>query len=319
MSDPAPAAAPARDERTFRAFTKDQGANYAQHRRGYHPKFYKDLIDRHTSTGGELQTLLDVGCGPGTATLALAPQFKHVIGLDPSEGMISTARSLASSSPTPEHVRFEISKAEDLGSHLSPPIQDASIDLITAATAAHWFDMTRFWAQAARVLKPGGTVALWTVGDVRIDPSMPNAAAIQAACDEHEERYVMPFYEPGNFMCRNLYIDLPLPWTVTPPVADFEKASFHRQEWGPENAAEEFFEGGGFTVDFDKMEMIYSTASPIQRWREAHPDAVGTEKDVIRMLRRKTERLLHEAGVEKGKEMIKGNVRGVLIMVKKKS
>jgi trans-aconitate 3-methyltransferase len=27
---------------------------------------------------------------------------------------------------------------------------------------AHWFDMTKFWAEAAKVVKPGGTVALWT-------------------------------------------------------------------------------------------------------------------------------------------------------------
>lgn len=28
---------------------------------------------------------------------------------------------------------------------------------------AHWFDMPKFWAAAAKVLKPGGTVAIWTV------------------------------------------------------------------------------------------------------------------------------------------------------------
>lgn len=27
---------------------------------------------------------------------------------------------------------------------------------------AHWFDMPKFWAAAADVLRPGGTVALWT-------------------------------------------------------------------------------------------------------------------------------------------------------------
>jgi hypothetical protein len=26
----------------------------------------------------------------------------------------------------------------------------------------HWFDMPKFWAEAAQVVKPGGTVALWT-------------------------------------------------------------------------------------------------------------------------------------------------------------
>jgi ubiquinone/menaquinone biosynthesis C-methylase UbiE len=124
-------------EKTFKSFTKDQGDNYAQYRRGYHPDLYKRIINHHTSTGGELNTILDVGCGPGTASRALAPQFAHAIGIDPSEGMINTARSLAGASSTSEPIRFEISTAEDLGSHLSPPVEDSSVDLITASTAAH--------------------------------------------------------------------------------------------------------------------------------------------------------------------------------------
>jgi hypothetical protein len=57
----------------------------------------------------------------------------------------------------------------------------------------------------------------------------------------------------------------------------------------------------------------------MQRWRDAHPDAVGTERDIIRIMRRVIERLLHEAGVEKGKEMIQASLKGVLMMVKKKT
>jgi 2-polyprenyl-3-methyl-5-hydroxy-6-metoxy-1,4-benzoquinol methylase len=33
-------------------------------------------------------TLLDVGCGPGTISLTVAPRLAHVIGLDFSQGMI---------------------------------------------------------------------------------------------------------------------------------------------------------------------------------------------------------------------------------------
>ena len=305
-------------EKTFSSYTKDQGANYAQNRRGYHPNLYKTVIDHHTSTGGQLNTLLDVGCGPGTAASGLAPHFAHVIGLDPSEGMISTARSLAGASSISEPIRFEISTAEDLGGHLSSPIEDASVDLITASTAAHWFDMARFWPRAAQVLKPGGTVALWTTGDVRIHPSLPNAVAIQAAVDDFQERQLKPFLEPGNLLTRNLYVDLPLPWTLASPVAEFDESAFFRKEWGPDDS-DEFFEGGGMSVDLDTMEKVLGTGSPIQRWREAHPDTFGTERDVMRILRREIERLLHEAGVEKGKEVVKGSLRGALLMVKKKA
>jgi hypothetical protein len=50
-------------EKTFSSYTKDQGANYAKLRRGYHPNLYKTVVDYHTSSGGKLDTLLDIGCG----------------------------------------------------------------------------------------------------------------------------------------------------------------------------------------------------------------------------------------------------------------
>ena len=73
------------------------------------------------------------------------------------------------------------------------------------------------------------------------------------------------------------------------------------------------------SVDLDTMEKIMSTVSPIQRWREAHPDAIGTDRDYVKMQRSVIERSLQEAGVEKGKEIVKGSVTGVLLMVKKKA
>jgi trans-aconitate 3-methyltransferase len=321
MADPAPTPAPFSSEKTFRSYTHEQGATYAQNRRGYHPNLYQIILDHHTSTGGQLTTILDVGCGPGTAIRKLAPRFTHAIGLDPSEGMISTARSLGGVSSTSQPIRFEVSTAEDLGSQLSPPIPDSSVDLITAATAAHWFDMSRFWPCAAQLLKPGGTVALWTSSPMYAHPSMPNYAAIQAVISELDDRHLKPYMEPGNLLARKLYIDLPLPWTLARPVLEFDESTFHRKEWNKDGACaegSEFFMGQQ-TADLEALEKVLGTASPVTRWREAHPDAVGTERDVVRMMRREIERLLHEAGVERGKEVVRGGVAGVLLMVKKRA
>lgn len=101
-------------------------------------------------------------------------------------------------------------------------------------------------------------------------------------------------------------------------MADFDESAFFRKEWSPETS-DEFFEGAGLALDLDKMELVLGTTSPVQRWRKAHPDAVGTARDVVRTMRRAIERLLHEAGVEEGKEVVRGNLTGVLIMVKKKA
>lgn len=304
-------------ETTFRSFNNEQGKNYAKVRFDYDPSVYKTMIDRHVATGGKLDTLVDVGCGPGTATRSLAQHFAHAVGFDPSKGMITTAQSLGGTSSTSEPIRFEVSAAEDLGS-----LPDSSVDLITAATAAHWFDMPRFWARAANVLKPGGTVALWSSGSVQVDPSVPNAAGVQAALDEHEE-LLKDYMVPGNLLTRNLYVDLPLPWTLATPVPEFDKSTFHRKEWGTDKSASEprerFLVGEGQGANLAMFETMLSTSSPVVRWREAHPDAVDTETDVVRIMRRNIERALYDAGVEKGKEEVKGGVAAVMLIVKKEA
>ncbi|CZS95671.1 related to trans-aconitate 3-methyltransferase [Rhynchosporium agropyri] len=316
MTTPKPFAS---SEKTFTSYTKEQGKTYAQARPTYNPKLYELVLEHHNTTGGLFDTLLDVGCGPGITSRALAPLFAHVIGLDPSEGMIAEARSLSGKTATGESIRYEISTAEDLGWHLDQPVEDGSVDLITASTAAPWFDMAAFWPRAARVLKPGGTVAIWGSGQIGIHHSVPNSEALNAVLMDFEEEDLLPFFEPGNWLTRNLYVGLPLPWTLTTPVVEFDEESFLRMEWGTgERDSEEFFTGGALTMNLDIMEKIIGTASPVQRWREANPETNGTEKDVVRRVRREIERLMGEVGVEKGKEIIKGSPKGVLLIVKKK-
>jgi hypothetical protein len=122
-------------------------------------------------------------------------------------------------------------------------------------------------------------------------------------------------------LAHNLYADLPLPWTVSPPAAGFDEASFVRTEWGTEAEGalpgDEFLAVGQPEVGMDMLEAMLGTASPVVRWREANQEQVGTEGDVVRMMRRTIERLLHEAGVEKGKETVRGAGLGVLLVVKK--
>ncbi len=251
----------------------------------------------------------------------LAPRFANAIGLDPSEGMISTALSLGGVSSNSKAIRFDISTAEDLGSNLVPPVAAGSVDLITAATAAHWFDMSAFWPRAAQVLKPGGTVALWSSGPIQFDPSMPNSELIQARLDAFEET-LKDYMVEGNRLTRDLYVGIPLPWALAPPVREFDEGSFLRKEWGTGSDSEpgdQFYNTAQQPVDLDTLEKIMGTGSPVVRWREAHADAVGTDRDVVRMMRLDIEQLLRGAGVEKGKEVLKGTVSGVLIMVKKKA
>lgn len=121
-------------EKTFRSYSLDQGQDYAQHRMKYSQSLYDNIISHHTSTGGKLEIALDIGCGPGTATFTIAQTFNNTIGLDPSEGMVNTARSLVNLGQIRNNVKFEVSTAEDIDPALVPA---GSVDLITAATSAH--------------------------------------------------------------------------------------------------------------------------------------------------------------------------------------
>lgn len=44
------------------------------------------------------------------------------------------------------------------------------------------------------------------------------------------DRELRPFMEHGNLLAENLYVDLPLPWTLAQPVPDFDETTFFREE-----------------------------------------------------------------------------------------
>lgn len=305
-------------EQTFRAYTADQGQTYAQARFSYHPDLFKTVLSHHTSTGGQLNTVIDVGCGPGTATRELAPHFQDAIGLDPSEGMISTAQTRGECSATGQ-IRYIISSAEAL----ECGVEDGTVDLITAATAAHWFDMSRFWDRAGRLLRPGGSVALWTMNSEGVHPDVPNHGAINESLHGIRDRELEAFYAVGNRVARDLYVDLGLPWTVSPMVSGFERESILRKTWGTEGnsdveyEAEELLLDGQKWIGMDTFEVMMGTGSPITRWREANPEKTG-EEDVVRVMRREVERLLKDAGVAEQDLAVKAKMNGVLIIVKRK-
>lgn len=311
-------------EPTFRSYNQMQGATYSQNRPTYHPNLYRIVIDHHVSTGGQLGTILDVGCGPGNAVRDLAPHFKHAIGLDPSEGMIRAARSLGGVSSASEDIRFELSTAEELGT--SPTIPDSSVDLIIAATAAHWFDMSLFWPRAAQILKPGGTVALWAARGGYIHHSTPNHAAIQAYISETQDQYLKQYAKQGTHVVFSLYADLLLPWSLREPEEKFDKETFFHKIWSKDVACsdgDEFFASQQnpqfMSVDLDSLEKMLGTKGTVTRWRESHPDKVGTDGDMVKVMRGNIERLLDDAGAQKDQRVLNMGIEGILMMVKKHS
>lgn len=313
-------------EPTFRSYNQKQGAIYSQNRPTYHPNLYKTIIDYHVSTGGKLNTILDVGCGPGNAVRDLSSHFTQAIGLDPSEGMIKAARSLGGTSSDGSHIQFETSTAEELGAGTSLNLADSSVDLIVAATAAHWFDMSLFWPRAAKLLNPGGSVALWAARGGYIHPSTPNHAAIQDYITQIQDKFLRAHAKQGTGIVFNLYTDLVLPWSLEESQDEFDKGAFFHKVWNKETVCsngDEFFASQQkpqfMSFDLDKLEKMLGTKGTVTRWREANACKTGTEEDIVKVMRGHIEGLLYEVGVPKGQEELNMGVEGVLMIVKKHS
>jgi SAM-dependent methyltransferase len=104
------------------------------------------------------KTVLDLGAGTGKLTRSLAARGLEVIAVEPLAAMRA---NLAAALP---EVRALAGTAEEI------PLPDASVDAITVAQAWHWVDPERATLEAARVLRPGGTLGLiWNRRDERVE------------------------------------------------------------------------------------------------------------------------------------------------------
>lgn len=123
----------------------------------YRPSYPQTLIERiifylKQKHNGPYNLAVDVGCGTGQATKLFSPYFTHINAYDVSENQIKQARLVQ----TEANISFNVSSSESL------PLADESVDLITVATAAHWFDLEKFYTECKRVLKINGVLAIFT-------------------------------------------------------------------------------------------------------------------------------------------------------------
>lgn len=117
----------------------------------YRPTYPEALSAYLAEIAPDTTLAVDVGCGNGQFTGQLARHFVEVIGLDPSESQIAHAVAQ-------DRVRYVCAPAEALA------LPDGCAALITAAQAAHWFDLPRFYAEVRRVAAPGAVLALISYG-----------------------------------------------------------------------------------------------------------------------------------------------------------
>jgi SAM-dependent methyltransferase len=164
-----------------RARSFDRAAEEYERARPEYPPLLLDVLPLGTDA-----VVLDVGAGTGKLTRVLAQRYGRVIAVEPLDGMRAILERVV---PAAE---------SHAGSAEAIPLPDASVDGVLAGQAFHWFANDRAVAEMARVLRPGGVLALvWNEPDDERPSPLP----------EQYETYLKQLHDAGL----SIFNDAP-PW-----------------------------------------------------------------------------------------------------------
>ncbi len=217
------------------------GDSYAR----YRPTYPDALAAFLAEVSPDVGYAVDVGCGNGQFTGQLAAHFAEVVGLDPSADQIAHAVGH-------DRVRYICAPAEATG------LPDGCAALITAAQAAHWFDLSRFYAEVRRIAMPGAVLALVSYGVPQFDE------AIDARFRQFYWNEIGRYWPPERRLVESGYagIDFPFGEMDWPPMAirrewDLAALLGYVSTWSALRRVEEAGEGHLVTRFAEDMERLW--------------------------------------------------------------
>jgi SAM-dependent methyltransferase len=166
--------------------------HYAAGRMPYPPNL-ADAVRRALDLDGRGR-LLDVGCGPGSLTLLLAPLFEAAVGVDADAGMLTEAARQADRACV-TNIEWRRLRAEEL------PAALGSFRVITFAQSFHWMDQAPVAEQVRAMLDPDGAwvhVHATTHRGVDGDDPLPHPRPPWGRIDELVAGYLGPVRRAGQ-------------------------------------------------------------------------------------------------------------------------
>jgi SAM-dependent methyltransferase len=117
--------------------------------------------------------VVDIGCGTGLSTRVWSDRADAVIGVEPNADMLARAE-LATAAPNVSYTE---------GYSNATGIEDGEADIVTCSQSLHWMEPDETFAEAARILRPGGVFAAY---DYDLPPSVH--PEVDAAFDAYQRR-----------------------------------------------------------------------------------------------------------------------------------
>jgi ubiquinone/menaquinone biosynthesis C-methylase UbiE len=165
---------------------------YAKYRPTYPEELFKHLV----TLCSEKELAWDCATGNGQAAVSLSNYFKKVIATDFSANQLGNAVQK-------QNIIYKNEKAEE------PSIESNTVDLVTVATAVHWFNIPKFYEQVDRVLKPKGVLAVWSYGGCSVSPELDKVL------DYFNFEFLDGYWPPETWMnWKDKYRSLPFPYSL---------------------------------------------------------------------------------------------------------
>ncbi|WP_092565856.1 class I SAM-dependent methyltransferase [Bowdeniella nasicola] len=120
----------------------------------FRPEYPEAIVSAVAARAPHGGHVVDCGAGTGKFTRLLAARGLDITAIEPAAAMADQLRRTCDTPPLAARVRVEQARGEETG------LPESCADVVTYAQAWHWVDEQAAAAEAARILRPDGTLAL---------------------------------------------------------------------------------------------------------------------------------------------------------------